>query len=152
MGTRSLTHIMDDGKPLVTIYRQFDGYPSGHGQDLADFLEGLTVVNGIGSRERKIANGMGCLAAQLVGHLKAESAKSAYQPNGPQPGDIAGNVYIYPAGIEGCGEEYVYTVSMPGEAPTDFGNPTGPVELTVHDCHTGEVMPLADALAAEAFA
>ena len=37
MGTRSLTHIIEDKETLTTIYRQFDGYMSGHGSDLANF-------------------------------------------------------------------------------------------------------------------
>lgn len=38
MGTRSITTIIDHqwDKPvrLVTMYRQYDGYPSGHGKEL----------------------------------------------------------------------------------------------------------------------
>lgn len=80
MGTRSLTYVYETYKndkgqpvsePLVCMYRQFDGYPSGHGADLAEFLNGMTVVNGLGLEEnRKVANGMGCLAAQLVAFFK----------------------------------------------------------------------------------
>lgn len=48
MGTRSLTFVYDedDKTPIVNMYRQFDGYPSGHGADLADFLLPLRLVNG----------------------------------------------------------------------------------------------------------
>lgn len=82
MGTRSTTHVYELGtktspsalkrlKPILSIYRQFDGYPSGHGADLAIFLDGMKVVNGIGSdTPAKTANGAGCLAAQLVKALK----------------------------------------------------------------------------------
>ena len=38
MGTRSLTFVYEDKTPILNMYRQFDGYPSGHGQELADFL------------------------------------------------------------------------------------------------------------------
>ena len=32
MGTRSLTFVYDeDGKKLINMYRQYDGYPSGRG-------------------------------------------------------------------------------------------------------------------------
>ena len=34
MGTRSLTFVYEGDKPFVNMYRQFDGYPSGHGQEL----------------------------------------------------------------------------------------------------------------------
>ena len=103
MGTRSLTVVKDNGQTLVTIYRQYDGYLEGLGVDLASFIEPFTVVNGIGvGDDRKIANGMGCLAAQLIGHLKGEKA---------------GNVYIYPEGSKNCGEEFIYTVSQSDGKP-----------------------------------
>jgi len=71
MGTRSLTFVYDEGnRPLLNLYRQFDGYPSGHGVDLANFLNGLRLVNGYGIDKSGIANGMGCLAAQLVAQFK----------------------------------------------------------------------------------
>ena len=31
------------------MYRQFDGYPSGHGVELAQFLAGMVIVNGFQS-------------------------------------------------------------------------------------------------------
>ena len=77
MGTRSLTFVYDgsnsdDGtnEPIMCIYRQFDGYPSGHGHELAQFLNSKTIVNGYSEQNSAEANGMGCLAAQLVVQLK----------------------------------------------------------------------------------
>jgi hypothetical protein len=77
MGTRSLTFVYDgsnsdDGtnEPIMCIYRQFDGYPSGHGHELAQFLNSKTLVNGYSDKNSAEANGMGCLAAQLVVQLK----------------------------------------------------------------------------------
>ena len=74
MGTRSLTYVYGgdrETKPLVCMYRQYDGYPSGHGQELIDFLKPIKLVNGLGpEKKQKIANGMGCLAAQLIAHFK----------------------------------------------------------------------------------
>ena len=72
MGTRCLTFVYEDNNPLICLYRQFDGYPSGHGSELADFLNKIEIGNGIsGKREiGEFANGMGCLAAQLVAHFK----------------------------------------------------------------------------------
>lgn len=81
MGTRSLTYIFNEnGEPLVCMYRQFDGYPSGHGADLAHFLNSGRIVNGLGADDEYVFNGMGCLAAQMVAHFK----------NGP------GGFYLYP--------------------------------------------------------
>jgi hypothetical protein len=106
MGTRSLTKIFETYKDekknkqvkiqLVNMYRQYDGYPSGHGTELADFLKGGKVVNGIGSRDEKqiLFNGAGCLAAQMIAHFK----------------DGAGGIYIEPITAKNCGQEYEYEV------------------------------------------
>jgi hypothetical protein len=96
MGTRSLTFVYDDTRRVVCMYRQFDGYPSGHGRELAAFLAGFdAVVNGLRVGEtRKVANGMGCLAAQLVANFKVSS----------------GGFYLYPTDTSDVGEEYEYHV------------------------------------------
>ena len=98
MGTRSLTKIYnEENKTLITMYRQMDGYPSGHGVELTDFLDGFQVVNGLNSTQKgKIANGMGCIAAQIIAHFK----------DGP------GGVYIEPPATtaNACNAEYVYYV------------------------------------------
>jgi len=76
MGTRSLTYVYDssgdngESEPIMCIYRQYDGYPSGHGHELAQFLNSKTLVNGYGEQNSIEANGMSCLAAQLVVQLK----------------------------------------------------------------------------------
>ena len=81
MGTRSLTFVYDGDVPVINIYRQYDGYPSGHGHELAQFLDSKTLVNGYGEQNSFEANGMGCLAAQLIVQLKHG----------------VGGIYIYPA-------------------------------------------------------
>jgi hypothetical protein len=75
MGTRSLTYVFDQNSdPIVCMYRQFDGYPSGHGIELADFLNSGEIVNGLPlGPKKKLFNGMGCLAAQMISHFKSES-------------------------------------------------------------------------------
>jgi hypothetical protein len=89
MGTRSLTFVYEDGFPgestpkLVCMYRQYDGYPTGHGAELAEFL--LKTEN----------NGMGCLAASMIAHFKQS----------------IGGFYIYPTDSTDCGQEYEYHVS-----------------------------------------
>lgn len=100
MGTRSLTVFKDENnREICVMYRQFDGYPEkpGIGYELADFLDGYRIVNGIPvSKETpvKLANGLGCLAAQVVAKFK----------------DGVGNVYLYPAGTRDVWEEFVYTI------------------------------------------
>jgi hypothetical protein len=74
MGTRSLTFVYEDSgdgqEPVMCMYRQFDGYPSGHGAELAEFLIPFEIVNGDGAEVNKVANGMGCLAAQMIVNFK----------------------------------------------------------------------------------
>jgi len=96
MGTRSLTFVYDGDEPMINMYRQFDGYPSGHGSELAEFLNSFdAIVNGIRVGDnRKIANGMGCLAAQLIAYFKID----------------AGGFYMYPVTAKDCGQEYEYHV------------------------------------------
>ena len=114
MGTRSLTRVIPTGKgynedvttknahkhvkkSVVNMYRQYDGYLSGHGSELAEFLTPFTIVNGIRyNEERRIANGSGCLAAQTVAHFK----------------DNAGGIYLerLSSGYGFHGEEFIYTI------------------------------------------
>jgi hypothetical protein len=94
MGTRSLTVIKDEKQEIAVLYRQYDGYPSGHGLELADFLKPFTVVNGLSGNKTNIANGMPCLAAQIIAHFKSEP----------------GQFYLHAAGSRDLGEEYIYTV------------------------------------------
>ncbi len=101
MSTRALTHIKDStGEIILTFYTHCDGYPTGHGKDLAEFLNGFKIVSGLGGDSGKIANGMECLAAQIIANFKKEP----------------GHTYIYKAGAKDCGEEYVYEISVKGES------------------------------------
>ena len=112
MGTRSLTTFINTYKginkkgedvtkkvKIVTMYRQMDGYPEGHGLQLAKFLAGGKMVNGIGLNDVLVFNGMGCLAAQCVAHFK----------NG------AGGFYLHRGGTINCWEQYRYEVITNGE-------------------------------------
>lgn len=97
MGTRSITRIQDGkGREIVGMYRQMDGYPSGHGVELAEFLNGFQITNGlsISGNPEKTANGMNCLAAQIIAHFKTSP----------------GSIYLYPPGSED--QEYIYIVGL----------------------------------------
>jgi hypothetical protein len=86
------------------MYRHYDGYPEGHGIELAEFLRDFRVVNGLGSKdEAKIANGYGCLAAFMVAHFKQ---------------DIAGQIYLYECDDKDSWENYIYTVWPKEGEPT----------------------------------
>ena len=131
MGTRSLTRVIprqkglsyDDGhnhveKSVVNIYRQYDGYPDGLGLELAEFLSDFTIVNGLSPNgARKVANGTGCLAAQLVQYLK----------DGP------GNVYLEPITLHSkpgdMWEDYIYTI---------FPKEGEPVYIAIYRVYTKE--------------
>lgn len=96
MGTRSLTFFHDqEKKPVVCMYGQYDGYLSGHGLDLAEFISSKTLVNGLGTDNTGVANGMECLAALAVAHFK---------------GNQAGSFYLYPTDTIDAGEEFTYHV------------------------------------------
>ena len=109
MGTRSLTFVYDTYKtkngravhrPIINLYRQYDGYPEGHGAEIVEFLKSFTLVNGLGIDEgRRVANGMGCLAAQLVSNFK---------------GNEAGQFYLYPVTAKDCGQDYEYHIYSNG--------------------------------------
>ena len=47
MGTRSLTTFDDEWKneEIAVLYRQYDGYPQGHGKELFEFLDGRKVMH-----------------------------------------------------------------------------------------------------------
>ena len=94
MGTRSLTFVYDGNVPVINIYRQYDGYPSGHGHELAQFLDSKNLVKGFGKQNSFEANGMGCLAAQLIVQLKHG----------------VGGIYIYPVSSTDCFQDYEYHV------------------------------------------
>lgn len=96
MSTRSLTFVKDEtGRVLLNMYRQYDGYPSGIGTELYEFLKDIKMVNGIPPGSEKIANGAGCLAAQIVAHFK----------DGP------GGVYLHPPSSTDCGQDYEYHIT-----------------------------------------
>ena len=78
MGTRSTMKFIrkENNKltPLVSIYRQYDGYIDGVGHELAKYLLSKKIVNGIPINDNsgRIANGFGCLIAQYIRDFKTE--------------------------------------------------------------------------------
>ena len=111
MGTRSLTFVYDGQEPIINMYRQYDGYPTGHGAELAEFLAPFTLVNGLGINEtRNVANGMGCLAAQLVHNFKGSvGGEESTSMKGRSP-NLAGGFYLYPTSAVDCGQDYEYHI------------------------------------------
>jgi hypothetical protein len=94
MGTRSLTFVYEGEMPIINMYRQYDGYPTGHGQELADFLLSGELVNGYSEKQSVQFNGMGCLAAQMIANFK----------------NSVGGFYIHSINSTDCWQEYEYHV------------------------------------------
>lgn len=106
MGTRGTVHIYEDGKHLVSLYKQFDSYPTGLGVWLGKFLSSGELVNGIPGRlpssgKARYFNGGGDLAAQLIAAMKLEAGDGAVK---------AGDVYVT---TEGDSQEFNYRVYVP---------------------------------------
>lgn len=99
MGTRSITHVHEmeelGGKIVCSFYRHWDGNPSGHGQDLADWLKDKMLVNGKTTSfvEGRDFNRAGTMAVKLMNHMQ----------------DISG-CEVIPTGGSGRGEEYTYHI------------------------------------------
>ncbi|HBG60701.1 MAG: hypothetical protein A2Y10_13125 [Planctomycetes bacterium GWF2_41_51] len=71
MGTTSTTRIYEDGQLLLALYKQYDGYPDGWGQQLKEFFHKGTFVNGFSRIEGKLQfNGVGDFALLLVNEFK----------------------------------------------------------------------------------
>jgi hypothetical protein len=95
MGTRSLTFVYDENRQvIINMYRQFDGYISGHGTELAEFLTSGKIVQGYSDSTAAEFNGMGCLAAQMIARFKKG----------------VGGFYLHPASEIDCGQDYEYHV------------------------------------------
>lgn len=132
MGTRALIHLCDGpDNGIATLCSQFDGYPSGLGYRIADFLAKGHLVNGIqvGSDLEKrheagtanLFNGMHSLAALLIAEFK---------------GRDSGGFYLYPHGTSNIGEEFVYSIYRFGAYP-GFGE-EGVIHMTCKSTYSGD--------------
>lgn len=77
MGTRSTIKFYSEfnqEEALVCIYQQYDGDIGGVGHELAEWLSGKKIINGISGQkmDQGYANGMGCLAAQFIKEFKTK--------------------------------------------------------------------------------
>ena len=75
----------------VQVYKHYDGYPQGHPVDLAKFLNGFKVINGLGMDTHRMANGLDCLAAQYIAAFKQD----------------AGDLYVENPDVEHMDIEYI---------------------------------------------
>jgi hypothetical protein len=117
MGTRSTYRIIEEystGKKvkkvkqneICLVYRQYDGYPTGHPLETAEWLATAKVVNGLGMSETQLVfNGAGCLAAQLIAKFK----------DGP------GGTYIHSLKSRGeCWEDYLYDIIVKEDRTIEY--------------------------------
>ena len=78
----------------VQVYKHYDGYPEGHPVDLAKFLIGFNMVNGLQDRYKE-ANGLGCLAAQYVAAFKEQAGDVYIENPDTDHGDIEYITYVW---------------------------------------------------------
>ena len=80
----------------VQVYKHYDGYPEGHPLDLAKFLKDFTIGNGIPYPEPdKMANGLGCLAAQYIAAFKMKPGDLYVENSDTEHGDIEYITYVW---------------------------------------------------------
>jgi hypothetical protein len=72
MGTRGTIHIKDGKKTILSLYRQYDCYPTGLGEELKAGFGATQIVNGfsLAMKAPAYANTVQCLAAQIVANQK----------------------------------------------------------------------------------
>ena len=93
------------------IYHHYDSYPDHLGIGLAKYLSDIRVVNGIGSHKGdRLANGMGCLAAQVLTHLKLGRHYELENDIKFQMAYNAGNVYLDAPNEKHGDIEYCYYI------------------------------------------
>lgn len=98
MGTHAHINILDeDDIHFTTIYCQYDGYPSGVGNDIYNILGHRKLVNGFND-ERTQVNGMHDAAALLVAGMKSG----------------IGNIYIYGPQSNSFVVDYTYNLWTSG--------------------------------------
>ena len=101
----------------VQVYKHYDGYPSGHPTALAEFLKDFKIVNGLGQDTHKVANGLGCLAAQYVAAFKMDAGDIYVENPDTEHMDIEYITYVW--GGDGKGiwisifETYIQSYNNP---------------------------------------
>lgn len=105
MGTRCFVDFVEGHNMLATVYVHSDGYPSGVGADLKRIIGDRRLSNGLPSDGgATVFNGMGCLAAYVIGALK---------------GSKVGRVYMVPPGAVGRLTDFRYRVLGPPSTTID---------------------------------
>lgn len=99
MSTRATVLFKEDNNILAKVYHHFDGYPSGFGINLGEFLDQINIINGIGSEQNEMfrfANGFGCAVAQFIAKIK----------------EGVGNVYVVAIDYDDSWIDFNYVVNF----------------------------------------
>ena len=101
----------------ATIYVHWDGYPQGLGGDLYVILEDVIIVNGISADiSKKVANGSGCLFAQIIMKLKHQfGEKNQVLSTNKEYISYAGGIYLLPPNATQK-EEWMYYITVDDDA------------------------------------
>ena len=99
MATRASVIMKENGKPMLAVYKHWDGYPNGLGKKLESIINGGKLTNGLSGSPKmgEAFNGAGCLFASIIALLKEG------------PGDV------YMTGLESVGqsgEDYIYEIDV----------------------------------------
>ncbi len=89
---RSFSKTLEPSAIHTQLYKHYDGHPERLGVTLASYLDGYEIHSGMSNKHQgPLANGIGCLAAQLVSYLKNEPGNVYLQP----PRNINVEDYVY---------------------------------------------------------
>ena len=93
MSTSASFTLIDKHEPVITMYSHWDGYPEGIPLKVMKWLSEIKVVDALTLDNENVANGVSCLAAQLIAKFKT-GAGSIYLYN-PEMQYQLGEYYIY---------------------------------------------------------
>ena len=102
MATRASIVMKENGKPMMAVYKHWDGYPNGLGKELKEIIDGGKLTNGLSGKPKigEAFNGAGCLFASIIALLK----------------QCPGDVYVTSLDSVGsAGEEYIYEIDVNGK-------------------------------------
>ena len=142
MSTSAETVFLDGGRICAVLWRHYDGYPTSHGEELKDLLGTFRLENGPPTLRspsaiavldfRRVANGMGCLAAQVVAHFKEGPGDFYLCPPNPFPHPASFRYTVYLAE----GDSVQLRCEVPAWPAADTG-PCASDEFTWRELYDG---------------
>ena len=138
MSTRStITFMKENEDPVATVYKHYDGGIGGFGYELAKWLSGMTLINGMMTDKHygeKYANGVGCLAAKFIKKFKKETGDIYLcAPDPDYKEDYNYKVIVEPYGLEKSANDCV-TIEVDNFGKVIFkGSPKELIEFKEDD-------------------